>query len=92
MQTSQQSNLINPTNSLVKYAHPILVSSLSSKIQNQKNSSKHLNVRWLDFLWLFNIENKGSTKVSQSIIVNNNAHTEDILNSILPPREYTMDQ
>ena len=54
-------NIVPPSNSLVKYAHPVLVST--------SGKTKDL----------------GST---QGI----NQHTGDILNSILPPREYTMDK
>jgi len=53
-------NIVPPSNSLVKYAHPILVST----------------------------SGKRKDHLSQGI----NQHTEDILNSILPPREYTMDK
>ena len=52
-------NIVPPSNSLVKYAHPVLVST------------------------------SGKRKDQPSQI---NQHTEDILNSILPPREYTMDK
>jgi len=56
------SNIVPGTNSLVKYANAVLVStSTKSKKEKQKDKTQ-------------------------------NSHTEDILNSILPPREYTMDK
>ncbi len=52
------------TNSLVKYANAVLVST----------------------------SGKGKKEKGRESQKTGNTHTEDILNSILPPREYTMDK
>jgi dynein light intermediate chain len=54
------------TNSLVKYANAVLVSTSGKGGKKEKGG-------------------RDGTKTG-------NTHTEDILNSILPPREYTMDK
>lgn len=56
------SNMTPGTNSLVKYANAVLVSTSGKGKKEKRNEAK------------------------------GNSHTEDILNSILPPREYTMDK
>ena len=55
-------NMTPGTNSLVKYANAVLVSTSGKGKKEKRNETK------------------------------GNSHTEDILNSILPPREYTMDK
>eukprot|EP00330_Aristerostoma_sp_ATCC50986_P006899 CAMPEP_0114591880 /NCGR_PEP_ID=MMETSP0125-20121206/13833_1 /TAXON_ID=485358 ORGANISM="Aristerostoma sp., Strain ATCC 50986" /NCGR_SAMPLE_ID=MMETSP0125 /ASSEMBLY_ACC=CAM_ASM_000245 /LENGTH=62 /DNA_ID=CAMNT_0001790219 /DNA_START=67 /DNA_END=255 /DNA_ORIENTATION=- len=58
---------IPSSQSLVKYATPVLVSTSGKKnLKDQKKKDPNAD--------------------------KTNAHTEDILNSILPPREYTLDK
>eukprot|EP00331_Platyophrya_macrostoma_P002069 CAMPEP_0176428602 /NCGR_PEP_ID=MMETSP0127-20121128/13242_1 /TAXON_ID=938130 /ORGANISM="Platyophrya macrostoma, Strain WH" /LENGTH=248 /DNA_ID=CAMNT_0017810305 /DNA_START=22 /DNA_END=768 /DNA_ORIENTATION=+ len=68
---TQQPGIPQNSNSLVKYATPVLVSTSGKRLKDTKKK-----------------DGKGATGGNKG----QDANTEDILNSILPPREYTLDK